>query len=265
MALVGGTPVYDDTEGSALGAQERARHSSARRRALLYRGFASASGAYGRPRSLLRPHVGAIFDDAHLASARRATTCLPYAQFVAAAPAEPRVDTAQRLSPLALVAASSAEGVRFGAHKAAPVGGAGKRYPEPPFKGLLSAFKPTSLTITVVKCYGLSFGNLMFGAEMEEQTITDEQINAAHKASLELVLRELATTTLRRLLEKAAILALDPRWSAKLLKVRLAEPHAPRGRRARRAGSARARRALHFAHRARAAPPRAPRALCRRT
>lgn len=197
------------------------RHSSARRRALLYRGFASASSVHGRPRSLLRPH-GAIFDEAHLATVRRGVGCAPYAHLVAAAPAEPSFGARRKLSPLT-VAASSSDGLGVGASK----GGAGhsaappaKQYADPPFKGLLSALKPTSLAITVIKCYGLSFGNLMFGAEMEEQTITDEQINAAHKASLELVLRELATTTLRRLLEKLCILTLDKRWSTKLLKVR---------------------------------------------
>lgn len=191
------------------------RQCSARRRALLYRGFASASSTHARPRSFIRPHAG-IFDGAHLAAARRSSTlAAPSSSLVAAAPREAEFDVRR-----AVRASARPYGDVF-VHGSTPMPtGLGKTYPEPPFKGLLSALKPLSLTITVVKCYGLSFGNLMFGAEMEEQTITDEQISSAHKASLELVLRELATTTLRRMLEKVAILALSRRAAHKLLKAR---------------------------------------------
>ncbi|KAJ1638302.1 hypothetical protein T492DRAFT_944861, partial [Pavlovales sp. CCMP2436] len=191
---------------------EDERQSSARRRALLFRGFASASSTHGRPHSLL-PR-GPVFSTAAHA-AHRPASLLPRFAPVAAAPMERSFYGTRPVTR----SAGGDGGAGGGASNAPSAAAAGsKLYPDPPFKGMGSAFKPLSLAITVVKCYGLSFGNLMFGAEMEEQAITDEQINSAHKASLELVLRELATTTLRRVLEKLAIVLLERRWANKLLK-----------------------------------------------
>mmetsp|Transcript_26945 Transcript_26945/g.79434 ORF Transcript_26945/g.79434 Transcript_26945/m.79434 type:complete len:323 (+) Transcript_26945:72-1040(+) len=187
---------------------------NARRRALLYRGFASSTAVHGRPRSFIRPHSH-FLQEPHLAPTRAGPS--PYT-FVAAAPKEPAPGVGRyKASTFAdPVAPPKTAGIAGMSGKAFSAGG--KEYAPPPFKGLLSAFGPKALLITVAKCYALSFGNMTFGAEMEEQTITDEQVTAAHRASVELILRELATTTLRRCLEKLSIAFLDRRWSNKLLK-----------------------------------------------
>lgn len=88
-----------------------------------------------------------------------------------------------------------------------------------PYKGLFSALYARALTLTIVKCYALSFGSVVYAADAENENLTDERIQSAHRAGMELTMREVATTSLRRLLEKLAILFLSPRWASKLLKV----------------------------------------------
>jgi len=203
------------------GADAHNERQPARRRALLYRGFASASTSHLRPRSsFITPQhqyapcqfAAAGPHGATLTAVAR--SALPPYRFSASSPLERPYAVERASTPLTKAAVGGGGGGYAKPAVALPP----KEYAPPPFKGLASAFGAKALILTVVKSYALSFGNTMFTADLEDSAITDEQITAAHKAAVELIAREVATVTLRRCLEKAAILALERRWSTKLLK-----------------------------------------------